>query len=245
MDGCAYATYTTCAIAGGTLSCGPSDLAGGAAYTVHLSSPTSSATATSSPVANPANVTTTNYGSCTASPPDLHSFPTRRSSDLADNASVSAGDAIGFTVTVTNNGTGIARNVALNDALPTDTGSSYSIDPVTYDTYITSATAEDTLSCGPSDPAGGASYTVHVSSPTTSAKATSSPVENTANVTTTNDGSDTAPASVEFLGFPYTTLFRSDNASVSAGDAIGFTVTVTNNGTGIARNVALNDALPT
>src|SRR5439155_792753 len=141
--------------------------------------------------------------------------------------SVSAGDAIGFTLTVTNNGNGIPRNVALNDALPTDAGTSWSIDGGTYATYTTCAIAGGTLSCGPSDLAGGASYTVHVSSPTTAATAGSSPVDNTANVTTTNDGSYTATASLQLLAtlFPYTTLFRSP--SVSAGDAIGFTLTVT------------------
>src|SRR5207249_7974657 len=54
----------------------------------------------------------------------------------------------------------------------------------------------------------------------------------------------TASASVEVLGAAIDVAKSADNASVSAGDAIGFTVTVTNNGTGIARNVALNDALP-
>src|SRR5204862_3453021 len=80
----------------------------------------------------------------------------------------------------------------------------------------------------------GAAYTVHLSSPTTAATASSSPVDNTANVTTTNDGSDTASASVEVLGAAIDVAKSADNASVSAGDAIGFTVTVTNNGTGSA-----------
>src|SRR5207249_286921 len=111
-------------------------------------------------------------------------------------------------------------------------------------TYTTCAIAGGTLNCAPAHLAGGASYTVHVSSPTTAATATSSPVDNTANVTTTNDGSDTASASVEVLGAAIDVAKSADNASVSAGDAIGFTVTVTNNGTGIARNVSLNDALP-
>src|SRR5436189_220728 len=244
IDGGTYATYTTCAIAGGTLSCGPSDLAGGASYTVHLSSPTTAATAGSSPVDNTADVTTTNDGSDTASASVEVLGAAIDVAKSADNASVSAGDAIGFTVTVTNNGTGIARNVALNDALPTDAGTSWSIDGGTYATYTTCAIAGGTLSCGPSDLAGGASYTVHVSSPTTAATADSSPVDNTANVTTTNDGSDTASASVEVLGAAIDVAKSADNPSVSAGDAIGFTVTVTNNGTGIARNVALNDALP-
>src|SRR5438034_295167 len=134
---------------------------------------------------------------------------------------------------------------ALNDALPADAGTSWSIDGGTYATYTTCAIAGGTLSCGPSGLAGGASYIVQLCSPTTAATPGSSPVDNTADVTTTNDGSDTASASVEVLGAAIDVAKSADNASVSAGDAIGFTVTVTNNGTGIARNVALNDALPT
>src|SRR5437899_2067847 len=41
----------------------------------------------------------------------LHSFPTRRSSDL-------------FTVTVTNSGSGVAKNVTVTDTLPTNAGTS-------------------------------------------------------------------------------------------------------------------------
>src|SRR5207249_1016148 len=98
------------------------------------------------------------------------------------------------------NGTGIARNVALNGAQADEAGTSWRIDGGCYVTYNTCAIAGGTLSCGPSDLAGGASYTVHVSSPTTAATAGSSPVDNTANVTTANDVSDTASASVEVLG---------------------------------------------
>src|SRR5207247_3251867 len=112
----------------------------------------------------------------------------------------SAGDAIGFTVTVTNNGTGIARNVALNDALPTDAGTSWSIDGGTYATYTTCAIAGGTLSCGPSDLAGGASYTVHLSSPTTAATAGSSPVDNTADDRKSVVYGNTASAAADGLG---------------------------------------------
>src|SRR5439155_1178144 len=143
--------------------------------------------------------------------------------------------AIGFTVTVTNNGTGIARKDRKSVVQGEDAETCGSIDGGTYATYTTCAIAGGTLSCGPSDVAGGAYYTVHVSSPTTAATAGSSPVDNTANVTTTNDGSDTASASVEVLGAAIDVAKSADNPPVSAGDAIGFTVTVTNNGTGIAR----------
>src|SRR5436305_10632835 len=42
--------------------------------------------------------------------------------------SVSAGDQIGFTITLTNSGAGIARNVTGNDTLPSNPGTSWSID---------------------------------------------------------------------------------------------------------------------
>src|SRR5436189_107937 len=245
IDGGTYATYTTCAIAGGTLSCGPSDLAGGASYTVHVSSPTTAATADSSPVDNTANVTTTNDGSDTASASVEVLGAAIDVAKSADNPSVSAGDAIGFTVTVTNNGTGIARNVALNDALPADAGTSWSIDGGTYATYTTCAIAGGALSCGPSDLAGGASYTVHLSSPTTAATAGSSPVDNTADVTTTNDGSDTASASVEVLGAAIDVAKSADQGTVDAGDPIGYVITVSNSGAGTAKNVTVSDTVPT
>src|SRR5436189_56268 len=158
---------------------------------------------------------------------------------------VSAGDAIGFTVTVTNNGTGIARNVALNDALPTDAGTSWSIDGGTYATYTTCDIAGGTLSCGPSVLAGGASYTVHLSSPTTAATAGSSPVDNTADVTTTNDGSDTASASVEVLGAAIDVAKSADHASVSAVYSIGLPPPRSTLFPYTALFRSLNDALPT
>src|SRR5438067_2007398 len=103
-------------------------------------------------------------------------------------------------LTSASNKTGIARNVALNDALPTDAGTSWSIDGGTYATYTTCAIAGGTLSCGPSDLAFGASSTTHLSTLSLHDALPISPVDNTANVTTTNDGSDTASASVEVLG---------------------------------------------
>ena len=123
---------------------------------------------------------------------------------------------------MTNNGDGIARNVTLSDLLPTDAGTSWSIDGGTYATYTTCAIAAGSLDCGPSDLIAGASYTVHVSSPTTAATAASSPVANTADVTTTNDGNDSASDSVEVLGAAIDVAKAADDASVSAGDAIGF-----------------------
>src|SRR2546428_541571 len=93
--------------------------------------------------------------------------------------------------------------------------------------------------------ASGAVLTVHISSPTTSATPGSSPVDNTANVTTTNDGSDSASASIVVLGAAIDIAKAADSRPVSAGDAIGFAISVTNNGAGVAHNVNVNDTLPT
>src|SRR5437764_235253 len=93
-----------------------------------------------------------------------------------------------------------ARNVALNDALPADAGTSWSIDGGTYATYTTCAIAGATLSCGPSYLAGRASYTLHLSPPTPAPPSFPTRRSSDLNVTTTNDGSDTASASVEVLG---------------------------------------------
>src|SRR5438034_483969 len=104
-----------CSIYSGTLSCAFGTLGAGATRTVHISSPSTQATAADSPVENTADVGTSNDGTDTASDQisvlgthihlAIHSFPTRRSSDLP----------IGFTITVTNPGPGAAKDVALTD----------------------------------------------------------------------------------------------------------------------------------
>src|SRR5205823_4051259 len=155
---------------------------------------------------------------------------------------VSAGDPIGFTITVTNNGAGVAHGVSVNDTLPTDSGLSWSIDGGTG--AGSCSISAGVLSCSFGDMASGAALTVHISSPTTSATAASSPVDDTANVTSTNDGSDSASASIVVLGAAIDIAKVADSSPVSAGDTIGFTITVTNNGAGTAKGVSVNDPLP-
>src|SRR5436305_1738296 len=83
---------------------------------------------------------------------------------------------------------------------------------------------------------------VHVVSQTS--KDSCGTVHNTASYVTANDCRGQSNASFFVIRrpprstlFPYTTLFRS-------GDQIGFTITLTNSGAGIARNVTANDTLP-
>ncbi len=68
-------------------------------------------------------------------------------------------------------------------------------------------------------------------------------VDNTATFTTTNDGTDEASDSTEVLCSDVTITKTADNAKVNAGEDIGFTVTVTNGGTGLAKGGQI-DGLP-
>jgi uncharacterized repeat protein (TIGR01451 family) len=165
-------------------------------------------------------------------------------SKTADAASVSAGDDIGFTVTLTNTGAGDATGVSISDPLPGGTGVDWSIDSNTpaSSCSITGTAPTQTLSCGPATVASGGSITVHVTSHTTSASCGT--YDNTASFTTTNDGTGNASASTTVDCPDVFVTKTADAPLVEGGDAIGFLITVGNNGPGTANGVTLTDTLP-
>jgi uncharacterized repeat protein (TIGR01451 family) len=154
----------------------------------------------------------------------------------ADDDSVSAGDQIGFTVTLSNSGSGEAQGLAFSDPLPA--GLAWSIDPASAGWSIVGGN----LVYSPSTLAAGGSSSVHVSATTTSADC--GQIDNTATVTTSNDGQDSSSASVDVNCPEIDVLKTADDDSVSAGDQIGFTVTLTNTGSGEAQGLAFSDPLP-
>jgi uncharacterized repeat protein (TIGR01451 family) len=168
-------------------------------------------------------------------------------------APVSAGTPIGFTVTVSNSGLGTAAGVTLTDALPGGNAATpvhWTIDGSTGNPAAFAITGADgsqqlTLAGQPISLAAGASLTVHVTAATSSTSCAA--YNNTASVTTTNDGSDSDPA-LETVNCPDLAIIKTADASpVSTGDPIGFTVTVSNSGaegTGTAVAVTLSDPLP-
>ena len=195
-------------------------------------------------VNNTGNVTTTNDGSdqdsastCVAAP-DIHIVKT------ADAAQVNAGDPIGFTLTVSNSGSGDAYGVNLSDTLPTTAGLDWSIDGQGSGWGDSCAIAAGVLTCGPATvPAGttqaASTFTVHITSPTTGATGGTCPggsgvVNNTGNVSTTNDGTDHSTASTCVAAPSIHIVKTPDAAQVNAGDPIGFTLTVYNFGSGDA-----------
>src|SRR5262249_54087471 len=139
---------------------------------------------------NTAHVTSTNDG---GGDPEaiIHCRPAHiHITKTADAASVNAGSPIGFTITVTNTGTGTAHGVVMTDTLPTNADLSWTESPDKAQCTISGGI----LTCNIGDLAPNGSFSVHITSPTTTQ--TCGVVNNTGNVTTTNDGTDSAGASV-------------------------------------------------
>ena len=138
----------------------------------------------------------------------------------ADDATVTSGDQIGFTVTVTNTGAGTALGVTVDDPLPAGTGIDWSIDGGTSDDgwSITGSVPDQTLSFGPATLAAGDSSTVHVVSDT--GDDSCGTYLNIASVTTSNDGSDEAGASTDVVDCPIPELGieKSNNAPIETID---------------------------
>jgi uncharacterized repeat protein (TIGR01451 family) len=171
-------------------------------------------------------------------------FPDLAVEKTADATPISAGEPIGYTITVRNDGDGVAHGVFVSDALPTDAGLAWSIDDISGG--WTCSIVAGVLTCGGPNHtlAGGASSSVHISSPTTAA--TCGEVANSAGVTSNNDGSPSVGPIVIVVDCPGIHIEKTADADVvDAADSIGFTITVTNNGPGVSRDVVVTDTLPT
>ncbi len=114
---------------------------------------------------------------------------------------MNAGDTIGYTVTVKNNGTGLAEGITLTDLLPAGTGSgvTWAIDgstgtPAAFTLGGSAGSQTLTLAGQPITLAAGASLVVHITALTSGTECTT--YNNSATATTTNDGSSTASASI-------------------------------------------------
>lgn len=222
-----------------TLSCTDASMASGDAFTVTVTTTVDSSdcgtidnTATVSAGNEPASATGNNSddGSIDVLCAQIVIEKT------ADDGTVNAGDQIGFTITVTNNGLGTAYGVSATDDLPA--GFAWSIEtPVTGWSLVGSALTFTAASLAPA-----ATSSVHVVA--TSDAEDCGVVDNTAYVTTTNDGSDSDSASVT-IQCPDVTVTKTAVASpVSAGDTIAFDIEVKNLGPGTAYGVTLSDTLP-
>jgi uncharacterized repeat protein (TIGR01451 family) len=234
-----------CDITAGVLTCGGSGftLAEGASASVHVFGTTdaedcgvlsNTATVSASNEAADSDTNNSDTATITVNCPEISITKT------ADQGTVSAGDTIGFTITVTNSGAGTASGVTVTDTLPSDPGLSWTIDAANSDAGC--SIAAGTLTCNFGSLAAGASKHVHITSPTTAASCGT--VDNTASVTTSNDGSDSDDASITVDCPNVTVLKTADQGTIDAGDTAAFTIVVTNEGPGTAHDVTLTDTLP-
>ena len=233
-----------CSITNGTLSCQFGDLDPGESRTVHVSGTTDAqdcGVLLNTATVSASNEPQENQGNNTDSADITVLCPSLNITKIADDQSVSAGDPVGYTITVTNNGQGTAKNVVVSDTLPTNGGLSWSIDGGTgaQDCSIVNGL----LTCTFPSIAPGASVTVHLTSPTTAA--TCGEVVNSATATSSNDGSpSTGPVTITVDCPDVQVVKTADNGTISAGDTAAFTIVVTNNGPGVAKHVTLSDTLP-
>ena len=229
-----------CSITSQVLNCGGSSttLAGGASFSVHITATTSAAACAK--YDNTASVSTSNAGSGSSEAVIQCNTAAIHILKTADQSTVSAGDTVGFTVTVSNSGAGTAKAVTVSDPLPA--GVTWSIDTQS-NAGLCSITSQ-VLNCGGSSTtlASGGSFSVHITA-TTSAAACGK-YDNTASVSTSNDGSGSSEAVIQCNTAAIHILKTADQSTVSAGDNVGFTVTVSNSGAGTAKAVTVSDPLP-
>jgi uncharacterized repeat protein (TIGR01451 family) len=167
----------------------------------------------------------------------------------ADNASVNAGQNIGFTITVTNTGVADATGVTISDPLPGGAGIDWAESPDNPNCSISGTPpAQETLNCGPVTLAAlTGSLSVHVQSGTTAASCGT--YNNTATFASTNAGSGSASASTSVncaaiqilkqstktgntLVTDPTPADNTDNAVFTVTPPVGSAFDVTDNGTG-------------
>src|SRR4029079_18561505 len=97
------------------------------------------------------------------------------------------------------------------------------------------------LVCNDASMGAGESFKVHIHGVTDAADCGT--INNTASVTTGNDGSGSDPASV-VVQCPDISVVKSGNGPLIPGDTATFTITVSNAGPGQAKNVHVADTLP-
>src|SRR5438309_1297054 len=114
----------------------PTDLAGAPApgnnFVINVTSHTDKTTCGTDTIDNRASFTTSNDGSGDSNPTGgtgVTSITVNCATIAlvkdADHATVNAGDDVGYTITATNTGAGVAHGFTITDALPTNTGLSW------------------------------------------------------------------------------------------------------------------------
>jgi len=233
-----------CAIAQGFLVCAIPRIQRGASVSIHIASPTSPASCGT--VVNRAAAFSLSAGLVQTGPVAIFvGCPKLTIIKAADAAAVPVGDDLGWLVTVTNVGDGVAREVAIDDFIPLlGGGLPYlpAIEPSGTDPGCGFSSTLPLITCGFGDVLLGESRHLHFVGKKTTTCGT---VVNSASARSKNAGSPTTagiPIEIECGRLAVTRT--ADSPVVILGDPVGWTVTVTNVGLGTAHGVSLTDPLP-
>jgi|GEM_PF-2483211 len=240
----------TGAVGSEVLACTKASLAAAASFSVRVTAPTDSTDCGT--INNTASVTTTNDGSDSDPASVVVNCPDVNVVKTPNDGQFNAGDPAAFSIVVSNAGPGTATGVSLSDPLPA--GLAWALGTVSGDTTgvscaVTGATGSQTLTCSDASMASGQSFTVTVT--TTTSSATCATFPNMATVDAANEPNseaytddNTDPGSVTVNCPDVQAIKDADASPVNAGDPIGFTVTIQNNGTGVAKGATGSDVLP-
>jgi uncharacterized repeat protein (TIGR01451 family) len=245
------------------LAPGVSTLNAGQVLTVHITGVTTPLDAPAptfvGQLANTATLTATGEPAVQASSTIIVLAPHLTVRKTADQGTIDAGQTVGFTVRITDDGTAAANGMLLNDPLPAGAGDdiSWAIDPGTgnaADFVISGPVGSQVLTLAPgvTGLTAGQSLAVHITGLTSFADAPAPPLSatltNTATVSAANVPPDVqseqSTATVTLVTPDVTVAKSADAGLVGAGAPVGFTVTITNAGAGTATGVTLSDLLP-
>jgi uncharacterized repeat protein (TIGR01451 family) len=220
----------------------PTGLPGNTSTQVHVVSTTSAASCGT--YNNTASFTSGNSGSGSDSASVTVNCAIVTITKTADANTINTGAQMGFTVTLTNSGSGAALGLSVTDALPGGNGVNWTVDAgnTSPGWSVSGTPPNQTLVYSPNTLAGNAATTVHVVSTTTNASCGT--YSNTASFSTSNSGSGSDSAAVTVNCANVVITKTADAGIVSAGAQIGYTVTLTNSGSGTANGLVVTDNLP-
>ena len=168
--------------------------------------------------------------------------PNLEVSKTPDGEIVNAGEEIDFTITVTNNGPGVATNVDIDDHLPA--GFTWSEDPDKTECSITTHLDHQDLHCDIASLASGASFSVTVSAPTDSGDCSTTAYLNTARADADNHAEVTNTGDITIQCPDASVVKEAVNAVIDAGTNASFTIVVSADGDSDSENVVLTDLNP-
>lgn len=239
-------TSDDCAIADGTLTCGPMTIAAGSEFSVTVTGTTDAGECPS--IENSATFTSSNAGSSSTSETPTEIVVNCPDLELEKTGSdvVVAGDTAFFTLTVTNSGEGDAYDVVLTDDLPNIMTGGWNVTSTTGIPMDNCDVASNTLTCEIALLPSGESFSVTVETPTAASECPS--LTNDALVSASNEATDeetqadNTDSHTITVTCPDTSIEKEATTPVvNAGDEATFTITVTAGGSGTNENVTLTD----